>query len=89
MAKVEARQLGSLHERMAYVGALMLRDGSDAVSHDLWVAIYDLQTLVKQIPDVAFHKRTDLIVPAAHRYAKRGLPSTPELADKGNRFINS
>jgi len=74
---------------MAYVGALMLRDGSDAVSHDLWVAIYDLQTLVKQIPDVAFHKRTDLIVPAAHRYAKRGLPSTPELADKGNRFINS
>lgn len=70
----EPRQLGTLHDRMACVLHLMhARLGSDGGENtDLWHAVYDLATLVEHLPDAAFHRKTDAIVPATHRMAKRG-----------------
>jgi len=45
--KAKAKQFGDMHERMKYLVEVAHKNGNGAVPNDVWHAIFDLETEVR------------------------------------------
>jgi hypothetical protein len=72
----DSRKFGTLKERMNFVMECMHEAGYQNIPNTLWHAVYDLETLVGQMPDdFPVDKSTGRKVSVAEYFQKREMKS--------------